>query len=82
MGFFEWIREGVRRAVLMGFSDAVAQLGNRSETEDLGPQLAETLQQGVAWEHAKAAFPSATAVSGRKRLGKSLEELRNPSKPA
>ncbi len=56
LGFFAWLREGVRRAVLLGFSDAVSQIGSRNEGEDLSPQLAATLQRGIAWEEARPAI--------------------------
>jgi hypothetical protein len=73
MGFFAWLREGVRRAVLLGFSDAITQIGDRREGEDLGPHLAAALQNGIA-DDSKAALPAPTS-SGRKRLGKSLEQI-------
>ncbi len=80
MGFFAWIREGVRQAVLMGVSDAVTEIGNRRGDEDLGAHLATTLRQALPIDtEPKAA--SATAVAGagpgRKRLGKSLEQIRD-----
>ena len=50
MGLFIWIREGVRRAVVLGFSDAVAEIGERHDGEDLGEQLANTLRQRVTVE--------------------------------
>lgn len=81
MGFFEWIREGVKRAVLMGFSEAVTHVGNRKEDEDLGPQLALSLQQGIATvdvDEDKSA-KLAGGGPGRKRLGRSLDQLRDTS---
>ena len=74
MGFFAWLREGVRRAVLLGFSDAISEIGNRSESDELGPQLATALQQGIS-EPRQAAIPAISAPSGRKRLGKSLAQI-------
>jgi hypothetical protein len=81
MGFFAFIREGVRRSVLLGFSDAVAELGNRKPGEDLNEHLAATLRQGIALETASAESVGAvgavaTAAGPRKRLGKSLEQIR------
>jgi hypothetical protein len=77
IGFFAWLREGVRRAVLLGFSDAITQIGTRNEGEDLSPELAATLQRGIAWEEARPALAGPNP-SGRKRLGKSLHEIRTP----
>jgi hypothetical protein len=74
MGFFAWLREGVRRAVLLGFSDAISQIGNRSESDELGPQLAAALQQGIA-DPNRDMMPAISAPSGRKRLGKSLAQI-------
>jgi hypothetical protein len=81
MGFFAFIREGVRRSVLLGFSDAVTELGNRQPGEDLGEHLAATLRQGIALdtsatEASGTAGAIATAAGPRKRLGKSLEQIR------
>ena len=80
MGFFVWIREGVRRAVLLGFSDAVAEIGQRNEGEDLGEQLASNLRQRVTIDtEAKNATATIASPPGRKRLGKSLEQIRGES---
>jgi hypothetical protein len=73
MSFFEWIRDGVRRAVLLGVSDAVEDLGTPAgETGGEGSrQLLEFLRNGG----------SATTPAGRvttrpkpKRLGRTLTE--------
>jgi hypothetical protein len=78
MGLFDWIRQGVRRAVVLGFSDAVADIGDRTDGDDLGEQLADTLRQRLAVEPAsKHTSPPFPAAPGRKRLGKSLEQIRN-----
>jgi len=77
MGFFEWIRAGVRRAVLLGVSDAVTEIGTRSEHEDFGPALATALQSGLHIESdSNKLLPAAAGGPARKRLGKSLEEIR------
>ena len=36
MSFFEWVREGVRQAVVLGLVDAIEDVGTRSRDEDLG----------------------------------------------
>ena len=84
MGVFAWIRESVRRSVLLGFSDAVEQLGASAEGhEQLHPQLAAVLREAAAPTLAHdTSAPAATASrSNRKRLGRSLEQLRRPGKP-
>jgi hypothetical protein len=80
MGFFAWLREGVRRAVLLGFSDAISEIGNRSHSDELGPQLAAALQQGIA-DPGPAAIPAISAPAGRKRLGKSLAQISQAAQP-
>jgi hypothetical protein len=80
MGFFVWIREGVRRAVLLGFSDAVAEIGQRHEGEDIGEQLASTWRERLSTEAgAKTAMATIAPPPSRKRLGKSLEQIRSES---
>ena len=63
MGFFHWIREGVRQAVLLGVSDAVTEIGNRQPDEDLGEHLAAALRQNLTVETA-AKPASATMPAG------------------
>ncbi len=79
MGFFIWIREGVRRAVLLGFSDAISEIGQRRESEDLGEHLATSIRQSLAIEEQAKSTGATTTLApppGRKRLGKSLEQIR------
>ena len=86
MGFFAFIREGVRRSVLLGFSDAVTELGNRQPGEDLGEHLATTLRQSIALETASADGAGTVGAStiaadndaGRELLGREgrRDELR------
>ncbi len=80
LGVFGWIRDSVRRSVLLGFSDAVEQIGGVTEGEELHPQLAAVLHD---------AAPKAISLSSelparkqpKKRLGRSLEQLRNAPRP-
>ncbi|MHB1034274.1 MAG: hypothetical protein ACYC35_04765 [Pirellulales bacterium] len=76
MGFFVWIREGVRRAVLLGFSDALEQLGTPDETSELNPRLLAALGPSTrpAVEQSKPAVP--VDRNARKRLGKSFDQIR------
>jgi hypothetical protein len=83
MGVYTWIREGVKHAVLLGFSDAVEQIGVPIEGNVLNTQMAAVLLQGVP---AMAESPTATLpppqAAGRKRLGKSFEQMRKESNEA
>lgn len=66
--FFGWLRDGVRRSVLLGVTDAVEELGAPNAEE---PQfLFESLQQG-----GKTTTKKVAAKTGRKRLGKTLKDI-------
>ena len=49
-GVYAWIREGVRRAVLLGFSDAVEELGIPQDAEGVNQHLAGVLKQRTIGE--------------------------------
>jgi hypothetical protein len=79
-GFFGWIREGVKRSVLLGVSDALETLGTVDPNQSYQPSIAKALGSTGSSD---PSLPG-TSRSPRKRLGKSLKDL-NPvdsSKPA
>lgn len=80
LGFYGWVRENVKRAVLLGFSDAVEQLGTPLDAEDVSPQLLDVLRQPKPLLSAEttAVKPSG---GGRKRLGQTLEQIQQRSAP-
>lgn len=86
MSFFEWLREGVRQAVVLGLADAVEDVGNRSRGEDLGPALAQSLRDRLAESKGTAVLESASALGdktkGRRRLGRSLDVTVEPLRKA
>ncbi len=68
VNFFEWLRDGVRNSVLLGFSDAIEQIGTPADTDELHPNVAALLTgDGAKRKRAKS--------GSRKRLGKSLKEM-------
>ncbi|OYV82067.1 MAG: hypothetical protein B7Z73_17410 [Planctomycetia bacterium 21-64-5] len=75
LGFYGWIRENVRRAVLLGFSDAVEQLGLPNEKDEVSPQLLAVLQPAKPLLMAEGPVKPAPAGGGRKRLGQTLEQI-------
>ena len=77
MSFFQWLREGVRQAVVLGLADAVEDVGSRSREEDFGPALAQSLRERLT-EHSEPAVLEAAAAptTSRRRLGRSLETIR------
>jgi hypothetical protein len=80
MSFFQWLREGVRQAVVLGLADAVEDVGTRTSTEDFGPALAQSLRERLTVH--KDSIQDATVVEqqapapARRRLGRSLESLK------
>lgn len=76
MGLFEWIREGVRQAVVLGFADAVEDVGGRTRDEDFGTALAESLRARLAAPRQPAVLEPTVSGTGRRRLGRSLDSLR------
>ena len=78
VGFYGWVRENVKRAVLLGFSDAVEQLGTPVDGEDISPQLLAVLRQPKPLLSAEPPA-SKPAGGGRKRLGQTLEQIQQRS---
>ena len=79
--FFAWLREGVRRSVLLGVSDAVEDLGVPEEGE-IHPQLSQSglggalrSQKAIAAGAPSRRASTPAAGGGRKRLGKSLTDI-------
>jgi len=77
MSFFDWLREGVRQAVVLGLADAVEDVGTRNRGEDLGPALAQSLRDRLAESKGTAVLESPVAgeakPKSRRRLGRSLD---------
>ena len=73
MNFFEWLRDGVRKSVILGVSDAVEQIGVPDTDAEVQPGLAALLGQEPTKTTGRR-----KSTGGRKRLGKSLKEM-NPS---
>lgn len=71
---FQWIREGVKRSVILGVSDAIDHLGAPPDSEHLQNSLHEFLQHSEEGSAATATL-AAPASTKRKRLGRSLREL-------
>jgi len=78
LGFFAWIREGVRQSVLLGVSDAAEQLGIPGEDEAMTQEFLASLRQAepIAAATASGAIEDETprATNRRRRLGRSLKD--------
>lgn len=78
MSFFQWLREGVRQAVVLGVADAVEDVGTRVREDDLGPALAQSLRERLTVRSEPTVLQHhAAAASGKRRLGRSLDSLRD-----
>lgn len=84
VGVFAWIRDGVRRAVLLGFSDAVEQIGAPDEQDGLHPQL-QALLRDAPRRLPAAESPLVEPIAARaprKRLGRSIGQTQVAAGPA
>jgi hypothetical protein len=82
LGVFEWIREGVRRSILLGVSDAFEQLGSPEDRNELHPQLTLALREAAPRMLDAPAAAASTSTRGmskpeRRRLGRSLDQIRS-----
>ncbi|MCS7236646.1 MAG: hypothetical protein NZ899_00055 [Thermoguttaceae bacterium] len=82
MNFFEWIRLGVRRAVLLGVADAVGDIGKPPESEDISRRLLDLLRQQPSTAVAASEAPQITYAPKRRRLGRSLNEIQGLAEEA
>ena len=73
MNFINWIREGVRQAVVYGVSDAVGQIGEAPHGENMSGRLLELLQ--TAPQETARLTADVSPGPKRKRLGRSLTDL-------
>lgn len=84
MGVYDWIRDGVRQAVLLGFSDAVEQLGvpaqqDQKVNEHLVGVLRQPAPLALAGAGAEKTVTIETPAPTRKRLGKTLNQVHKES---
>ena len=81
MNVYAWIREGVKQAVLLGFSDAVEQIGVPEANEQANNQLLSVFR-GMGVTPAAAAIPSSSSrpSGAKRRLGRSLDQLADESR--
>lgn len=82
MSFYNWIRDGVKKAVLLGVSDAIEQIGTPHDGEEINPKLAALLQPSKTQATLAAAEPPRISRHERKRLGRSLNQIvKAPASP-
>jgi hypothetical protein len=73
---FSWIREGVKRSVMLGVADAIDHVGTPTSGQDLHNSLQNFMQNiETPLEPAAIGGGSGAKQPNRKRLGRSLREL-------
>ncbi|WDI40089.1 hypothetical protein [Bremerella sp. P1] len=79
--FFEWMRNGVKSAVLLGVSDAVEEIGMPTEAEGSDNNMLGFLQNAKTQKISNSSSSgSGTRGGSRKRLGRSLKDIEPSSK--
>lgn len=74
MSLFEWVRAGVRQAVVLGFADAMEDVGSRTREEDFGATLAQSLRSRLEVQPEPTVIDSKPDGSSRRRLGRSISK--------
>jgi hypothetical protein len=75
VNFFNWIREGVRQAVLYGVHDAVGELGTPHSGQDMNNRILHLLRTAPDADQPRLDAPSAATNVKRKRLGRTLGDI-------
>jgi hypothetical protein len=74
--FFDWIRDGVKRSVLMGVSEAVETMGMPPDEESSKDKILSFLQSE---EPQKMSAPASRRLTGgsssTRKLGRSIAEI-------
>ncbi len=74
--FFEWIREGVKRSVLLGVSDAVETMGAPHDPEETRDKVLNFLRDESGEESgSKSAKRRAVGTTTTRKLGRSISEI-------
>jgi hypothetical protein len=77
VNFFNWIREGVRQAVLYGVHDAVGELGTPHSGQDMNDRILHLLRTAPDASSPRLEAPTATTTVKRKRLGRTLGDIQS-----
>lgn len=76
--FFDWIRDGVKKSVLLGVSDAVEQIGMPHEEEEARTKILGFLQ-GDETNRLTAASPkkrlTGSSSASSRKLGRSIADI-------
>jgi hypothetical protein len=80
MNVYAWIREGVKQAVLLGFSDAVEQIGVPEGNEQANNHLLSVFRSINATPATATLGASQRPAPLKRRLGRSLDQLAEDSR--
>jgi hypothetical protein len=74
--FFEWVRDGVKRSVLLGVSDAVETMGMPHDEESSKDKILSFLQDSSPTHTSQRRISSgSSATSGQRKLGRSISDI-------
>ncbi len=73
--FFEWIREGVKRSVLMGVSDAVETMGAPHDPEQARDKIMAFLKEDSETTTTSRRRVSSSSTAGQRKLGRSIADI-------
>ena len=73
--FFAWIREAVKRTVLLGVSDAVETMGAPHDPETSRDKIMSFLRDETAEAEAKPKRRVSGSSSSPRKLGRSISEI-------
>ena len=72
--FFDWMRDGVKKSVLLGVTDAVNTMGMPPE-ESSKDKILGFLQSNTDHEAPVRRITNSSASAGTKKLGRSLSDI-------
>jgi hypothetical protein len=76
--FFEWVRDGVKRSVLLGVSDAVNTMGMPHDEESSKDKILSFLQdssRNTATQRRITTGGTANAAASPRKLGRSINDI-------
>lgn len=75
--FFDWIRDGVKRSVLLGVSDAVQTMGMPQDEESSKDKILGFLQndEATATASRRRISGGSASGSGKPKLGRSISDI-------
>jgi hypothetical protein len=75
--FFDWVRDGVKRSVLLGVSDAVQTMGMPHDEESTKDKILSFLQDSSPATPASRSRVSSSSSSktSQRKLGRSISDI-------